>query len=643
MALPGVSAATSNNNGPTSNPTGDSQAQSIFGRLAAAMFGTTSQAPPLERVTQVDCSDTLHTDLQKMPFFKHLTEEQARQLHLAIHHVSPDNIVKIQHFLSTNQLPEIARDLSSGSLNIPIVGARLFIEGKITEAELASLCLIDAAYTQFKTEDTVVQSFPDPTTADYKSILEKCLSLTGERLEIFQTCLRGAPKSETAFHLITAVLEPPPKTLAKALEASSRPPPTAREHAARDKTSAVFLIPKVSPLHSAWVGSLLEMGIDFRHLAFERDGRWWILIPSFSMVTAYLQAIAGPDAIQVQPVVGQINAEHLLEGLQKDVRYAQLPLGAIAPSPTLADGLETGPFDFFLHDAVYHAVALSLLKKGGRAAIRKILQLLSAALAASRCPTETAAMKYLQDRLADGDQVANAIAMRVMPSFRLAKGKLFGAILDLQRLQWTPSILEPVLIDMVVDQTTWRDVYGVDLRTAEGQILRGLFFQIGFMVEPGLADYSKYCDRGRHHLCEHPDIDRATLRHAIARALSLYYLQRLNYSFPGELDRCSLPSLFRIRCSPLEILPPNEASRYPQTYDTSMHSRDTIGHCLLEHMNTALRRELLDHTSPYRPEEAILHPLFRSSATDALLEQFATDWGIPLKVLQYHSMTYLKA
>lgn len=171
------------------------------------------------------------------------------------------------------------------------------------------------------------------------------------------------------------------------------------------------------------------------------------VLPSFSMLQAYLCAFHLEHAIKMKPFMGKCTTKVIEEYWLRHERVINVAMPGVAVPP-VGDGHYGGLFMFSWHD-VYHALRISVQKKNEREALHYIiLNLFDPIL--KQFP-DRADIKKMRWMLIDGE-FHNSVEV----------GDPFGEVFSYGMGRWTPDLKMLVIKDMVHHSVLWKERFNLD-------------------------------------------------------------------------------------------------------------------------------------------------------------------------------------
>ena len=173
--------------------------------------------------------------------------------------------------------------------------------------------------------------------------------------------------------------------------------------------------------------------------------RNFCIIPSLSMVQAYLDVQFGDNAMNLRPVLGIPSSKSLLKMAKEDARSISLPSN-IRPLPDMVHNYSARRLGWTFHD-INHLTAASCIPKITRRAIVEIVEVLKRE------------SKY--EKIAD--EITELVSEHFMDAFGLKKtAPTFGTFL--RDVDATPDMLFPLIDKHIQDnKDRWMLEYGITI------------------------------------------------------------------------------------------------------------------------------------------------------------------------------------
>lgn len=354
-----------------------------------------------------------------------------------------DDESKLQQFVKTLNSPEIVTLLKEDqkAQNIPAKAVQARTLGLLSDAQVASLCLVYQAFDQFiidpktlissieRGEDGVQRnivsgqrSFAKQSgyivymlgndNSEHKRILKTFFSLTDFGYSKFIESLRNAPFLERVFYTFNVPLGSPISW---------------------------------SPMYDQIRGACGYFGlVDVEPvLQYGSCKQQMLVVPSFSMLQAFLHAIYPDSAVTLIPMLGKCSTRTIEKNVLEGKRILNIGMKG-AEVRIVTDEHYAGPLVSSLHD-LYHAERYSRIKRNEQLALIKVNKIFGKALANS---PENKDLNHLKWRLIDGE-LHNSVVIK----------ERFGTLFGLKNLPWKPPFIELVISDMVHEKKEWREEF----------------------------------------------------------------------------------------------------------------------------------------------------------------------------------------
>lgn len=391
-----------------------------------------------ENLSRLKYSTGMWHELSKRDLTRQLTFNQKRAVgwnDLSAHEVNAF-ILTLQ---SKGGISTIAADLSNWE-KFPLYTLIGHIKrGDVTQAQVASMCLLYQAIDQFifNREHVAVYpvdaSDPDSISNFYisnmsnakppklhtysifdkkkESLAQEFFNLTDYGFKLFQERLLNKPDSEKYFHTVQLPLGP-----------------------VYNWSPLIHRIITIAPNNSFHFFKPVEIGTN--HILDAKITA--MVVPSFSMIEEYLKVVHDENAIDLVPLIGECGKETITHYKLQNKRVFQIGMPE-APIPKMADNYYVGNFCFSLHDA-YHAIRDSLLTQGARRAIGQIVD------------------RILRD---SKSKTAEKIKWNLIDGELYQKKNSFGELFALSKANWDEAHKQLVLEDMAKLSQFWEMEFGI--------------------------------------------------------------------------------------------------------------------------------------------------------------------------------------